>query len=143
MSAYIVEDETINRIVSFLADCADTNKIWLYGPIRSLGYELDKPLHIKRLAEEMFTLNCQSVEGKYGEGEAENMSGGKMFAYQPISPLRFNLYQALKSLGCYLYQACEGECEESPLYQALDAIKGKLAHHLICELPQYEAAKWE
>ena len=143
MSAYIVEDETINRIVSFLADSAETNKIWLYYPIRNLGYELDKPLHVKRLAEEMFTLNCQSVEGKYGEGEAEYMSGEQMFVYQPISPLRFNQYQALKSLGCYLYQSCEGGCEQSPLYQALDAIKGKLAYHLICETPQYETAKWE
>ena len=140
MSAYIVEDETINTIVNFLANCEQEKKLWIILPLRKLGYDLLNPFQCKRLAEEMYTLNCDSIEQRYGEGEAEEMSGGQIFIYRntPFS----NRVQVLKSLACFLYQSCEGDCEETPLYEALERIKGILAYHIMIDLPVYDTAKW-
>lgn len=141
MSAYIVEDETINRIAGYLAMCAEDKKLWITHHLDGLGYDLVNPLHRKRLAEEMFTLNCQSIEGRYGEGAAEDMSSGHAFVYC----YEFDgssRTQVLKSLACFLYQACEGDCEKSPLFQALSNIKGVLAYDILTDMPIYDKANW-
>lgn len=142
MSAYIVEDETINRIVSYFADCEQQQKIWITSPLSKLGYCLGNPylFQCKRLAEEMFTLNCQSIEGRYGDGAAEDMSGGHAFVYQKLSLL--SRIQVLKSLACFLYQACEGGCEKSPLFKALEEIKGIMAYDILSDMPEYDKAEW-
>jgi len=143
MSAFIVEDKSINRIVAFLADCHCRGKVWLYLPLERIGFNLSEPLQVKRLAEEMATLNCMSVEGRYGEGQADKMGGCQAFVHTRTSPLESNKWQVLKSLACFLYQSCEGDCEENALYQALEAIRGKLSYHLVSDLPQFETAQWE
>ncbi len=146
MSAFIVEDKTINRIVSWF------NKVGMAGhvndyiyclrPLTELGYKLDTDLGCKRLAEEMFTLNCDSIEQRYGEGEAEE-----------FRPLDFNyhfvgsgtpIYQVLKSLLCFLYQCCEGDIpEQNQLYEALDKVSLNICCHLITQSKQYELAEWQ
>ena len=141
MSAYIVEDETINRIAGYLAMCAQDKKLWITHHLEKIGYSITNPLQCKRLAEEMFTLNCDSIEQRYGGGAAEDMSGGHAFVYC----CEFDgssRTQVLKSLSCFLYQACEGDCEKSPLFQALSRIKGSLAYDILSDMPEYEKAAW-
>ncbi len=141
MSAYIVEDETINRVVGYLRICGEDKKLWIPFPLKQIGYDLANPLHCKRLSEEMFTLNCDSIEQHYGEGSAEDMSGGHAFVHQ-VEFDGSSRTQVLKSLACFLYQACEGNCEKSLLYQALARIKGILAYDILSDMSLYENAKW-
>lgn len=142
MSAYIVDSETINNIVGLLAHHHDQRHIWVIYPLRNIGYDLSKPGHLKRLAEEMFTLNCQSVDERYEEGAADEM-GGDSFPYEESKGMPPTMIQQVKSLSCYLYQSCESECDKTALYQALNKIKGILACHIVSELPAYDKAKWE
>jgi len=143
MSAFIVEDETINKVVAYLKNCREKKELWIFYPVQDIGYDLSAPLCAKRLAEDMFTLNCRSIDERYGENEHEEMSGGKMFSYQDIAPTQYNRIQTLKALSCFLYQSCEGECDKDPLYLALESIRGKLAYSILSDLPQYNSAKWE
>jgi hypothetical protein len=52
-------------------------------------------------------------------------------------------YQFLKSLRCYLYQSCEGDCYETGLYKALDQLSLELAYFIATNQPEYEMAKWQ
>lgn len=142
MSAFIVEDEIINRIVSWcnvkaMASLHDFN----VRPLTELGYRLDTELGCKRLAEEMFTLNCDSIEQRYGKGQAET--------FRPLDfKFRFtgfssNIYQVLKSLRCFLYQCCEGNIpKQNALYKALEKLSDNICYTIATSNPQYENAKW-
>lgn len=53
------------------------------------------------------------------------------------------LYQALKTLECYIYQCSESqEIEESPIYKAIEKIIQKIKDFIINDNPAYVAAVW-
>lgn len=52
-------------------------------------------------------------------------------------------YQILKSLDCYLYQSCEGNCYKLPLYKAIQSLRDKWGAYIAQNQPQYELAKWQ
>lgn len=52
-------------------------------------------------------------------------------------------YQVLKSLDCYLYQCCEGECDELPLYKAIDVFCDKWSWYIAHNQVGYELADWK
>ena len=144
MSAYVVEDKTINRIVSWLYSVGSNNGsrfYWCIQPLIDLGYKLDTQIGCKRLAEEMFTLNCDSIEQRYGEGSAED-----------FRPLDFNYqftgsgvtqHQLVKSLQCFNYQCCEGNIpEQNALYDALDKVSARICKHIVSSSDAYEKAQW-
>jgi hypothetical protein len=146
MSAFIVEDRTINIVVSFfnkVGMAGHTNDyIWAVQPLVDLGYKLDTDLGCKRLAEEMFTLNCDSVEQRYGEGQAKEFRPLD-FHYQFLGS-GLNRYQVLKSLRCLLYQCCEGNIpEQNQLYHALEQVSLMICYQIVTRSTEYEAAKWD
>ncbi|MCK5565627.1 MAG: hypothetical protein KAJ07_10315 [Planctomycetes bacterium] len=154
MSAYIVEDQTINQIVGYLSQLEGTSsKHWILRPLLELGYsqlrtDLDKQ---KELGEEMFKLNCDSINQRYGENQAEQFRPLD-YAFKPatvpmafgISELKFDvsIWQAVKSLSCYLYQSCEGDCIDNPLYKALDQVRMNICFNHFTNRPEYDAANW-
>ena len=146
MSAYIVSDKVINNIVSFAfrndQDYGDKYYYCLFE-LRELGYLSRKPgqnarFAPKRLGEEMFTLNCDAVEQRYGEGEAEKFRPLN-FKCQETSFERQYVYQVLSDISEWLYQCSEGDATENPLYLALKAIKGNIAWQLISNSKEYAA----
>lgn len=145
MSAFVVSDQTINELVSWLYDIGkrgtSSNRYYLLWRLREAGYKLDTQLGCKRLAEEIFTLNCDSIEQRYGEGQAEEFRPLDFdFEY---SPMTVNVYQFLKSLRCFQYQCCEGNVPElSTLYDLLERLSGAVALSIVSDLDAYEAASW-
>ncbi len=69
MSAFIVEDETINKVIACLnsVENGPDHADWITRPLRNIAYigKLGKTL-----GEAMFALNVASVEERYGEGSA-------------------------------------------------------------------------
>lgn len=145
MSAFVVDDKTINRIVSFINTigmAGHVHKFWApIQPLIKLGYVLDTDIGCKRLAEEMFTLNCDSVEQRYGEGQAEEFRPLD-FQYQYCGS-GVGQYQVLKSLRCFLYQCCEGNIPaQNALYKALEDISLNICYQIVSRSAEYEAAVW-
>ena len=140
MSAYIVEDSTINRIIAFLARKTEQKETWLTQPLLDLGYKLDTLLGCKRLGEELFTLNCDAIEQRYGEGEAQKMSNDEMYHFLRVSSS--GNIQTLKAMRCWLYQCSEGDVGKNPLYQAIDQVSLKLAYEALTRTKEYEACSW-
>ena len=138
MSAFMVEDKTINIVVSKLAYGRDLE--WIQRIIKAQGYDLETLQGRQKLADAMFTLNVKGVDARYGENQAEQFRPLD-FKYQIED--NYTMIQAYKSLGCWLYQCAEGDNpEESALYKLMNQVKGYLAEHIVSRLPEYEKAPW-
>ena len=146
MSAFVVDDETINRVVSWLnVQAMGGAEKWRYclKPIHRSGYILDTEIGCKRLGEEMFTVNCNSIEQRYGEGEAKEFRDlDYKYVFMGFGAVQ-NVEQVIKSLRCWLYQSCEGNIPEtSVLYQAMEQLSKDIAFAIVQASPKYDGATW-
>jgi len=134
MSSYIVDNETINKVVSYLyvkASGGDTSVVSL-GLVK-MGYDFTDPLHTKRLANAMFDLNVAAVKARYRE-EAGEGSPTFTYVFTPASQI-----EVIKALECWRYQCTEGRIAESELYKAMDQTRCLLCIDYIHQLKEYEA----
>ncbi len=129
MSAYIVEHETIQRILNGL----NARNFW--PPEFNL-----RPVE-KGLGQALLDLNVLSVEERYGKGEAKKF--GVPLRFVPVaSEGSQDDIQFLKTLKCYLYQSCEGRAEGTPLFSYLNDVRRQLEESIISDLPEYVTATW-
>lgn len=152
MSAYVCEDDTINRVVGYLAttDRSETKAL------AELGYDLGNRRDLTRLAKDMLNLNVRSVKECYGERTKELFPSIDSMK-QKYRSVHTTEMQFFKSLQCYTYQSCQGNCDKEPLYLALDGIEkafatkiaAKYGYHgpesyrdCVSKLPEYKKATW-
>ena len=139
MSAFMVEDTTINRVVTWLKREGAPSRFTLDRLARKYCVDLASDQWDEKLARAMFQLNCDGVNARYGEGEA-----GKFrplnFTYKPEGDTF--LVQVLKSLQCWKYQCSEGDVPETKLYQFFEEVEHHLALQIVIGLPAYDKAKW-
>jgi len=147
MSAFMVADETINRVVYWLY-FEVTKSQWLRDKLeQASGIDTTSYRWSEALGKAMFELNIAGVNNRYGQGEA-----GKFrqlnYHYVPLHPTtlfsqRSQKIQVLKSLQCWLYQCMEGDVVKQPLYQFFqDTVEPHLMSKIINDLPEYQAAEW-
>lgn len=126
MSAFVVETQTIDRIVSYLLATYDT----------VLGVRTDEPGAGDRIGRELLALNVAAVNCRYDEHEPV-----PEYRYTPRRAV--GRVRAYKSIQCLLYQCSEGEeFAADPAYVALEAAADRLAHAIVCDLPEYERSDW-
>ena len=142
MSAFIVSDTTLQIIVRFLdLDVRFSNSSKCYGCLNRIlqkqGFNLEFPEHRDRLIKEMALLNRMGVNERYNENELE-------MQVRYIDAMPPSIMQAYKSLGCFLYQCCEGDIpEKNDLYKMFEEIKNQMAHAIIRTFKEYDEAKWD
>ena len=142
MSAFIVSDTTLQIIVRFLdLDVRFSNSSKCYGCLNRIlqkqGFNLEFPEHRDRLIKEMALLNRMGVNERYNENELE-------MHVRYIDAMPPSIMQAYKSLGCFLYQCCEGDIpEKNDLYKMFEEIKNQMAHAIIRTFKEYDEAKWD
>ena len=142
MSSYVVEDETINRIIAwFDRDRMGSDHITTYI-LGDHGYTCAEDL--ERLAHDLFQLNVDAVNQRYGPGEAEKF---RPLDFQYSSTVTgwgdsriMNAIRALKSLQCLIYQCSEGDVPQSPLYRMLRDTESAIARWIVSTMPEYEMA---
>lgn len=139
MSAFVVEDKTINGVVSFLAHGRGLE--WLRRQVaESTGCDLETVDGRENLARAMFALNIRAVDARYGEGQAQEF---RPLNFEFRRELQTSALQAYASLRCWLYQCSEGDVpESSSLYVAMTAASDSLAHHIVRALPEYDRTQW-
>ena len=138
MSAFMVEDETINKVVTWLKREVSTNHFPLTVAFKH-HIDLTSDQWEEKLANAMFQLNGDGVNARYGEGEVEQFRPLN-FTYKP-EPYVSNV-QVLKSLQCWMYQCSEGDVPQTTLYQFFAEVESYLAVHIVMDLPEYDQAKW-
>ena len=155
MSSFIVEDKTINRIVSFCFWENDSIlKHEIQRELKNIGvdlwelYESDKQTDdlMRCFGEELLKLNICAFYCRYSHIEdikKEIKEAIKENKFEDLPYIERNRFQVLKSIECFLYQCAEGEIpEHSPLYKALENIANSLKSHLIDKIPEYQKAIW-
>ena len=131
MSAYMVEDETINALVNWAIQQHGSNAVYYRFGSERHDMRHDYPRAKQVLREQ----NERSLRARYQQ--ADDMIGepfqDEAFAVQvPIVSL-------IKACHCYAYQACETEdWAESEAHAIIEAIEGALVR----SLPGYDAAPW-
>ncbi len=138
MSAFMVADETINRVVYWLY-WEVTKCQWLRDKLEKVsGIDTTTYDWAEALGKAMFALNIAGVNDRYGDGEA-----GKFrelnYRYQPAHGSEI---QVLKSLQCWKYQCSEGDVPETPLYQFFEEVEHHVALQIVMGLPEYKKATW-
>ena len=137
MSAYVVGDETINRILSGLLDKAFNG--YPNGPKPTGLLAIENGQEARALGGMMYQVNVDSVLYRYDDDQS--MIPDKPWSYQPSAPPTDA--QLFKSIKCWLYQSCESEdTRNDPLYTALEEYASELAEHIVTRMPEYENAEW-
>ena len=138
MSAFMVADRTINRVVTFLEGKLYSEWPYLAEKFREAGFDISDEQFCHKLGESMFALNIRGVNARYGENEAEEF---RELNYV-FHPVKVDAVQVYKSLGCWLYQCMEGNVPEDPFYKLMREVESTLANWIIHRLPEYDGAEW-
>ncbi len=147
MSAYMVEDKTINRVVNWLKMEVSKSSYLKEKTEKALGISPESDKWAETVGKALFKLNIDGVNDRYGEGEAQRFRKLN-YAYTSDHPTM--LYtslsvkiQVLKSMQCLLYQCSEGEVFKKPLYRLLrEVVEPHLMRSIIDDLPEYDEAEW-
>jgi len=98
----------------------------------------------ERLADAMLALNLDAFRQRYGmkallveDLDCIDLDTRSRHPLEALSEVQF-----FKSLQCFLYQCCEGDVDEKPLYKTLSAIQNLLAPFINTDSPEYDAAEW-
>jgi hypothetical protein len=138
MSAFIVEDKTINRVVTFLA--TDREGDWLRRYIQEqLGIDLTTSMGRETLGKLMFSLNCDAVNQRYGDDQAKEF---RPLNYAYRIEISCNRIMAFKAIQCWHYQCSEGDIDQSNLYQVMERVQGHLAEMIVTRLDAYDKLAW-
>lgn len=124
MSAYVVSQETLHRVVracdKFAFFYTDFPEI---RHCNDLGFRLSK-------------FNCDAVNFRYPNGPKE------IPFYDGYVRPNVSDGQLLMSLECFLYQCDEGDFDEYDLFIKLVEVKERIKNTLISNLPEYKNAEW-
>ena len=137
MSSFIVENKTINRVLSYLHSHPDILNGYLVEKFQELCYRLDTERDLNNLGTAMMILNALAVSQRYDEPVNTKAIDEYKFKFEQCSKI-----QALKSLQCFLYQCAEGNVPEKPLYKLLRDVEFRLAIDIIDSLDEYNKAEW-
>lgn len=135
MSAYVVGNDTINRIVSYLEKDTSENRWDRSMLAKAAGIETTDPDFAEKLGQELLLLNVDSVNRRYEENDLP-----PDYEYKRTVCSKMQLF---KTLGCYLYQSCEGGCDETELFKAVQLFQFSIAKDIIYDLPAYENCEWD
>ena len=98
----------------------------------------------ERLADAMLAMNLDAFRQRYGirallaqDLDSIDLDRRNWHPLEALSEVQF-----FKSLQCFLYQCCEGDVDEKPLYKTLSAIRGLLAPLINEDSAEYDAAEW-
>lgn len=138
MSAYVVENETVNKILSTLQH--EKNGIYLLNELREkFGLDLQTDTDFDQFGRAIFLLNVQAVNARYGE-EDDGAAVLEDFRYRRLKGI--TKIQAYKALQCLTYQCNEGKVPQTELFKALDLIGCRWAEDIVSKLEAYDKAPW-
>ena len=167
MSAYLVNDETINLVSKLLVEDKTINLItdlFCYGYKQNL--KASEPIEPKqtggwssKLAIELKRMNLKALEARYPTNWQEltehqgikqidiEMEDGEILpgfvVFDDQHPYGETLPQKLKHVQCFLYQCNEGDISETPLFKAVQRLEAEMKNVIINELASYQEATWE
>ena len=134
MSAFLVDDITIDRILSHLKATKNDDDL-----IRSAFHKnIDSDEDLTIIGRELLRLNYRSLLNRYNDPIPEELD--YKFKSVEVSPI-----QAVKSVECLMYQSCEEGLlitTESGYYKFLETLLHLWSSSIVHGLPEYDTAVW-
>lgn len=138
MSSYLVDDRTINRVLTAIRN-EQHYAYWLRGNT-NFPDTFSENKELEELGKKMLKMNRLAVSTRYRKDRAKEEKIEMFFKFQTENS---NKFQALKSLQCFLYQCNESRLiEDCFLYKTLKKIESSMMYKIISDLPEYESAQW-
>ena len=140
MSAFVVQDETINQVVRFLwlhRDDRGTNEPLFL--VKQAGYDVSTREGRERLASAMFALNVEAVNQRYGPDQAQRF---RPLDFHYTDGIHTTPVATLKLLGCWFYQCSEGNVPETELYELMYQVERAIAYQIVTRSAEYDKAPW-
>lgn len=138
MSAFMCSEETINRIVTGLNYHFCTVDRGIKRMLLNNNYDLAKEKIDAKLHYDLIDLNERSLLERYNETALDMFPLTRYkLANVPTTDI-----QLIKSLECYLYQSCEGNCDKDTLFRMLTEILINLSRNFVHKQQAYEDADW-
>ena len=151
----MMSNETLSMLANLIARYyVSSDSMGFYFPEELREELMDIRTDAKKVFNELANLNIASLSQRYYDcndmiGKVKYLPNCDMWE-RPVHDLEYGVvrieqwhYQFLKSLRCYLYQSCEGDCYETGLYKALDKLSLELGYFIATNQPEYELAKWD
>ena len=137
MSAFIVNDKTLNRILTFLGNWDFEGNSELKRVFGELAINVEDDETGKQILNSigiiLKDLNCEAVSQRYREGKYKNN-----YFY---TPEKCDIKQAYMHLCCLTYQCCEGNIPNTKIYKLLERMEKHL-EHAIC-WKECKGLEWE
>jgi hypothetical protein len=135
MSAFLVAEKTLNRILSYLNRELRRSARLHAKFATDLGVNFAGDWQTAS-GQNMWDLNQLALGYRYDDPKQELLY---RFSYVSCPAI-----QAYKSLQCWLYQCCEGDIPDaSKLYTFFDTVvAGHIANSIITTTPAYDQAEW-
>jgi hypothetical protein len=161
MSAFVVQDKTINKIVAYLYrdPMGRSTRRPESGPFSKIDYcfhfdlmqsEADAGLswsqafeaRRRKLAFDLFTMNCRAVDTRYPDKPAQSAEGFHPddFGFKEVEPPSAVAF--VKMAQCLRYQCAEGKIPDEPLFKALSDSINIACVNIVESLPEYEQCPW-
>lgn len=125
MSAFIVENKTINEIVTAIKNDAFENDKYFSKYSR------------EELHNELLEMNKSVIRERYGDRYDTSFTVD--YHYQEERSAMIQLY---KSLSCYLYQCSEGIVPHSRIFKEIERFHAGIADSILYRLPEFKDAEW-
>jgi len=144
MSAWLLSNESLSKIANWIYFESDHDGT--YKQCKDYVFKLfpdydtfeNSEVWAKMFAEELYKLNVYSLKQRY-PNNWERM----VIPFKWVENKKINHFQFLKSVGCWIYQSCEGDAEEKPLFKIMKNIEVVLMGKVIGDLKEFQNAKWE
>ena len=97
-----------------------------FSCIIELAMRQETITNLDLLAQRLYLLNVESVNQRYNLRESDPEEYKGYMAH--LADIRFEPQpglhdaQRIKAVQCWIYQSCEGDCEDDPLFKAVDKI---------------------
>jgi hypothetical protein len=149
MSAYIVEDSTIDKVLTAIKEL-NIGWIFIGKQKRKLSDypKIERDNLLQSIADDLLKMNTQAVNYRYNErtkfrkpikpAHLFNVSSLDHFRPYPMA----ELVGRYKAMTCLLYQCSEGKYPKTRLYKQLDHIASEYAAMIVHRMPEYNAASW-
>jgi len=138
MSAFIVDNKTVNKIVSWIEKNKNTpDHTYTIGEFYKV-FDTDNP---NTLGKELLKLNIKSVAERYNNGDVtvyNDLLNGYSYKYIYYE----GIPEVVKALHCFHYQCDEGLTCSTDQFKAIADLINHLQYIFIADSPAYKLADW-
>ena len=140
MSAFLVNDTHIDHLIA-VASCGPSDAATPWERMRWYGFNSSSRHEYSdnEVGQMLLDANLRSLEARYPDYPEDWREVAHTFEHRLPSG-RLSTVQALKTIQCFAYQACEVEdWRTSDAAIFCDCLTGALIQHM----PGYESAAWD